>query len=186
MTILEEALAEAIDFIDQLRLPYMLIGGLAVAEWGEPRATLDVDLTIWVEPDQFETTVKALAERFQVRGQDWFRLTSQSRVLPVRASNGVLVDLLFAVWPVEQRAIEGAVTRHIAGKAVRVASLDYLLFLKLISDRPKDLEDASRLLRRHRDTANLSWLEKELGGLAESMAQPEILERFQRLVRRSP
>ena len=43
MTILEAALLEVTALLDELHLSYMLIGGLAVAEWGEPRATLDAD-----------------------------------------------------------------------------------------------------------------------------------------------
>ncbi|MGA2133897.1 MAG: hypothetical protein ABSH50_16505 [Bryobacteraceae bacterium] len=48
MTDLEGSLAEAADILDRLALAYMLIGGLAVAAWGEPRAILDVDLSVWV------------------------------------------------------------------------------------------------------------------------------------------
>jgi len=65
---------------------------------------------------------------------------------------------------------------------VRVAALDYLLFLKLISDRPKDLTDAAALLRRHRGAVNLEWLERELSALADAIAEPEKVERFRRLL----
>ena len=106
----------------------------------------------------------------------------ESRVLPARASNGVPVDLLFADWPIEKQAIERAVSRQIAGAEVRVAALDYLLFLKLISERPKDSADAQALIRRHRGTIDLVWLEAELSALAEATAQPDLLLRFRRLV----
>ena len=35
MTRLETALIEVVSILDESRLPYMLIGGLAVAQWGE-------------------------------------------------------------------------------------------------------------------------------------------------------
>ena len=54
MSRLEAALLEVSAILDELRIPYMLIGGLAVAQWEEPRATLDIDITIWVEPDRLE------------------------------------------------------------------------------------------------------------------------------------
>ena len=72
--------------------------------------------------------------------------------------------------------------RPAAGGAVRVAGLEYLLLLKLISDRPRDLADASALIRRYRGEVNLDWLERELAGLAEAVAQPEMLARFRRLL----
>lgn len=183
MTILEAALFEMTSLLDALHLDYMLIGGMAVGLWGEPRLTLDVDLSIWVEPDQFESTVELLAGRLPLRTVEPIETARRVRVLPVRASNGVPVDLLFAAWPLEKQAIERAVVHQIAGNSVRVAALDYLVFLKLISDRPKDLDDAAKLLRRHRNTANLAWLERELAFLSESTAQPDLLARFQRFLR---
>jgi hypothetical protein len=102
--------------------------------------------------------------------------------LPVRASNGIPVDLVFAAWPLERQALEEAVERRVAGATVRVAGLDYLLLLKLLSERPRDAADASALLRRYRDQVNLDWLEREIADLAQAIAQPEMLARFQRLV----
>ena len=45
MTALESALLEAVGILDRIGIPYMLIGGLAVSLWGEPRSTLDI--TVW-------------------------------------------------------------------------------------------------------------------------------------------
>ena len=61
MTLIEEAALEFVGVLDEWRLRYILIGGIAVGLWGAPRATLDVDLTIWVEPDRLDATVKAFA-----------------------------------------------------------------------------------------------------------------------------
>jgi len=183
MTRLEAALLEAVALLDELGLHYMLIGGLAVAQWGEPRATLDVDLTVWVDPDRFESTIQILATRLAMRTEQPSEFARRTRVLPAVASNGIPIDLLFAAWPLEHEAIDQAVVRSIAGAAVRIARLDDLLLLKLISDRPKDLADAAALLRRHRKDVNMDWLERELSALAEAIAQPEILTRFRALLR---
>jgi hypothetical protein len=123
-----------------------------------------------------------LSKRLKVDSANPLAVVLGSRVLQVHASNGILVDLLFAAWPFEHQAINHAVERQVSGKAVRVATLDDLLLLKLISDRPKDLADAAALLRRHRDTANLAWLDQELLALAESIAEPEKVERFRRML----
>jgi hypothetical protein len=76
-----------------------------------------------------------------------------------------------------------AVWLNIGDTRIRAAPLDYLLFLKLISDRPKDSADAEALMRRHRGKIDLSWLEAKLAALADSTGQNEILRRFQRLLR---
>lgn len=181
MTRLEAALLEIAALLEEIHLPYMLIGGLAVAQWGEPRATLDVDVTVWVEPGEFDSTLETLAARLDVRTSQPIEFARRTRVLPARASNGIPVDLVFACWPFEREALKQAVDRRVAGAVVRVAGLEYLLLLKLISDRPKDLADARALMRLHRATVDLAWLERELAGLADAIAQPEILARFRRL-----
>jgi hypothetical protein len=181
MTRLEAALLEMAALLEELHLPYMLIGGLAVAQWGEPRATLDVDLSVWVEPDEFESTIYRLAARLVVRTDQPLEFARRTRVLPVRAGNGIPVDLVFAAWPLERQALEEAVERRVAGATVRVAGLDYLLLLKLLSERPRDAADAGALLRRYRGQVNLDWLEREIADLAEAVAQPQMLARFRRL-----
>jgi len=182
MTLVEEAALEFVAPLDDCRLRYMVIGGVAVGLWGEPRATLDIDLTIWVEPDRLEATVDDLASRFALRTAKPMETVQRLRLLPIRATNGVSVDVLFANWPIEKQALDRAVWLHIGTTEVRLAPLDYLLFLKLISDRPKDLTDAEVLIRRYRGKTDVSWLEAELSALAESIAQPEVLLRFRRLI----
>ena len=93
----------------------MLIGGIAVGLWGEPRATLDVDLTLWVDESEFDSTVAILSTRFICRTAKPLEFSRQNRVLPILASNRVAVDLLFARWPIEKQAIDRAVHRQIAG-----------------------------------------------------------------------
>lgn len=64
-------------------LPCMLIGSLAVALWGAPRSTLDVDLSVWdCRPLPDHTNPLAFARR--------------TRVLPVETSSGLRTDIVFA------------------------------------------------------------------------------------------
>jgi hypothetical protein len=182
MTRLETALLEVSTILDELRIPYMLIGGLAVAQWEEPRATLDIDITIWVEPDGVEQTVSELCLRLAPKSKEPRAFVRETRVLPVMTSQGIPVDLIFAMWPMEREAIQNAVERTIEGKTLRVVPLDYLLFLKLTSNRHKDLDDAERLLRRHHGRVNVAWLEARLAEISEALSQPTILERYRRLI----
>lgn len=180
MTALESALLEVASLLDELAIPYMLIGGLAVAEWEVPRATLDIDVTVWVEPAELATAVSNLCLRLVPKPQDPLAFVRATRVLPAMSSQGVPVDLIFAVWPAEQEAIRNAVHRQVAGRLVRVAALEYLLLLKLTSDRDKDYADAARLVQRHRGRFDAVWLEERLTEISEALSQPSILERYRR------
>jgi hypothetical protein len=47
MTVLEHDLTNLAEFLKDQKIPYMVIGGFANIIWGEPRATIDIDVTIW-------------------------------------------------------------------------------------------------------------------------------------------
>ena len=174
MTAMEEALAGITAFFDELSIPYMLIGGLAMAAWGEARATLDVDLSVWIEPDRQESTLKQLFGSFQALPQDPFRFASQTRVCPLLSSNGVRIDVVLGVLPFERDAIARARTLAIGGRTIRVASVEDLLLMKLVSQRPRDREDAERLLRRFGGTLDREYLMPLLENLAGALGRPEI------------
>ena len=60
MTALERALLELAQTLTNNRIPYMIIGGMANAVWGEPRATLDIDVTVWVAEEEISEVVSLL------------------------------------------------------------------------------------------------------------------------------
>ncbi|MEX2261704.1 MAG: nucleotidyl transferase AbiEii/AbiGii toxin family protein [Bryobacteraceae bacterium] len=180
MTELESALLEVASLIERLSIPYMLIGGLAVAAWGEPRATLDVDLSLWVEPDRLDQTVTDLSMALRPLPQNPTNFVRSSRVLPVLANSGVRIDLVFASLPMEADLINRAKPIEVAGKVIPVASVEDIIWMKLISERKKDLEDAQGLLRRHRHSVDRKYLESRLSELAEALARPDVLDVLQR------
>jgi hypothetical protein len=184
MTDLESAVAEAAFILDELSIPYMLIGALAVAAWGEARATLDVDVSLWVEPDRLESTVRALCSRLQPVPLDPLRFARETRVLPMVSSHGIRLDLVFAALPVERDLIARAQPRELGGRTVNVATVEDLIWMKLISERPKDIEDARRLIRRFRLTLDRSYVEPRLRELSEALARQDILAVFLQEVER--
>ena len=44
--VLKERLIQIVGVFGEIRLPYMVIGAFALAAWGRPRATLDLDFMI--------------------------------------------------------------------------------------------------------------------------------------------
>ena len=178
MTQLESALLEIASILDDLRVPYMLIGGLAVSLWGEPRSTLDIDLSLWVEPAEFDSIVAAISARVRPLPQDALVFARETRVLPVVSSQGVRADLVFAALPQELEAIRRAQPMPVGSSMVNVASVEDLILMKLVSEREKDAEDARRLLLRFKGKIDRDYLEPRLTELAEALSRPGILEVF--------
>ncbi len=176
MNDLEAAVGQAAAAFESLCIPYMLIGGLAVSVWGEPRATLDADFTVWTEPDDFEQTVLRLCESFQCLTRNPVEFTRGTRVLPVRTPQGIRMDIIFGSLSWEKEAIVRAQRKELSGRNVAVASVEDLIVMKLFSEREKDADDARRLLIRFRTDLDQGYLEPLLRSLADSLARPEILE----------
>jgi hypothetical protein len=179
MTDLEAGLAELATALDALQIGYALIGGLALSLWGEPRATLDIDVTVWVPLESWEAAVEALCRRLAAvpaAPQEFVRAT---HVLPLLTSAGVRADVVFGELPAERDVVDRAVVKEAAGVKVAVASVEDLIVMKLISERERDSEDARRLLRRFRSTIDRGYLKEKLEGVAEGLGRPEILRNLE-------
>lgn len=180
MTDLEAAVLEVAFLLEELSVPYMLIGGLAVGIWGEPRSTLDADFSLWVEPPDVERVVRRISDRLKLMPSDPLRFAMATRVLPAITLSGVRADLVLASLATERGLIARAKPTAIGPGKVMVVSVEDLIWMKLISERPKDIEDARRLLRRHAKSLDRAYLEPILEQLADSFARADILEIYQR------
>ena len=145
---------ELADFIQLARgepaLPFLIIGGYAVAAHGHTRATFDVDFLVRrAERDAWFT-------RLQAAGLKLFGETSAFAQFN-QPMGGDGLDLMFVDEPTFQRMWETSEERQFGGSSARVPCLDHLLALKLhalkqaLPNRAsKDAEDVEILARRHR------------------------------------
>ena len=178
MSDLEGGVAEVASVLESVSLPYMLIGGLAVSVWGEPRSTLDSDWTVWAEPDELAATVENLSRRLRVLVANPLDFVTSTRVLPVTTSGGVRADIIFGMLPWEREAIGRAKSKDIGGKQIRVAAVEDLILTKIISERQKDLNDCRLLLRRFHSSLDLDYLKQHIRDLSDSMGRSDIWELF--------
>jgi hypothetical protein len=174
MTSLESALLEVTAALEHIGVRYMLIGGLAVSLWGEPRSTLDVDVTIWAEPEELERTITEICSHLRPIPQNPSAFVRQTRVLPALSSGQVRIDIVFAALPEEERIIGRAQPKTVAGRTVMVVSVEDLIFMKLASERPRDIEDARLLTRRFRSALDRPYLEPRLKELADGLSRHDI------------
>ena len=72
---------------------FCFIGGLAVQRWGEPRETVDVDLTLLAGFADESRFVSVLMDAFAARIEDAAQVAAVNRVLLLRAASGVGLDI---------------------------------------------------------------------------------------------
>ena len=61
----------------------MVIGGMANAVWGNPRSTLDIDVTIWINEADIENTIFTFSSEFKPLVENPLEFIQKTRVLPV-------------------------------------------------------------------------------------------------------
>jgi hypothetical protein len=173
----ERALADLCSALEETRIPYMLVGGQANAVWGVARATLDIDVTIWAadRPD----AVSALGAHFRVLVNDPAAFVRETRVLPLESAQGVRIDVIFGLLPFEEEAVRRARRVRIGEADVRVCTPEDLILMKIVSERPRDLDDAHGVASRRLQELDLAYLEPRIHELAALLERPGIERQWQ-------
>jgi hypothetical protein len=184
-----EAAAEVQRVLREAQLSFAIIGGLAAMRWGEPRATRDVDLTVLCPFGEEERTIDAILRRLTARIDDAAAFGSRHRVLLLRASNGVGVDIALGALPYEARALERASDfEFVPGITLRTCSAEDLVIMKAVAAREHDFRTIEDIAARQGEGLDWKLIEGEarpLLGLKEDEAAwarvSEIRERVRSL-----
>jgi hypothetical protein len=164
---------------------FCIIGGVAVQRWGEPRLTLDVDLTLLTGFGSEETFVDALLARLRGRLPDAREFALKTRVLLLSASNEVPVDVSLGAMPFEERATERASDYEVGtGIVLRTCSAEDLVVHKVFAGRDKDWLDVEGIVVRRADRLDQTLIFDELRPLLELKGSPEALTRLQEILAR--
>ena len=136
--------------MDAAGLEYALCGGLALAVYGAPRATRDIDLL--VSREQVDA-VRALA-REQGYTFTALPMTLSSgiqlwRVTRLVGAHPLMLDLLVLPEGLTE-VFDQRVRLPVEGGSLQVVTLEGLVVLKTTSGRPQDLVDIQRLMELER------------------------------------
>lgn len=175
--------AEVQRFCEERAWSFCLIGGIAVQRWGEPRVTVDVDLTLLTGFGNEEPFVDSLLERFQPRRADAREFALLHRVLLLQ-SNGVGVDVALGALPFEASAVaRSSLAELLPGLWLRTCSAEDFVVMKAFASRDRDWLDLKGVIIRH--GAKLDWplIFRELRPLAELKEAPEIVGQLECLRR---
>lgn len=94
---LREFLIQAVDILDQLNIPYIVTGALAVSFYGLPRTTHDIDLVIELKQEHVAPLVKAFSKDFYISSKAVQEAISRSSVFNViDPQSGLKIDFWIA------------------------------------------------------------------------------------------
>lgn len=175
MSGLEKALRALSAHLEERRLPYMIIGGVANLAWGMPRATFDIDVTVWAPAGSEPALIRALGAAFKALPAEPEKFALETRVLPLEVE-GITVDLILGQLPYEEQAIRRARLIDMEGIRVRICAPEDLIVHKILSERPKDLSDVRGIVRAQGKALDREYLDPLVRGLAADLVRPGIWE----------
>lgn len=117
----EEALRSLALWLESEEVPYTTVGGMAVSLLGQPRATQDIDVVVWLGEHPWDSFVSVAESRgFVRRIPDVLEFAARTRVILLRHGSGVGVGVSCGALPFELEMIERARAVEVGGVRVKV------------------------------------------------------------------
>ena len=158
----------------------MVTGGQVTLQYGIPRFTQAIDLTVALTPEDSPSVVSAIEDR--VLPNDMERFVKQTWVLPLQhKGTKVRVDVIFSATQLERKAIKRARKIQMEDTTINYIPPEGLVVQKLIAGRPKDLEDAKGILKVQGEGINRDRIERLIRSLAQETGEMEWLSRWKAL-----
>jgi hypothetical protein len=162
---------------------FCFIGGLAVQRWGEPRATVDADLTVITGFGTEATFVDAILAAFTARIPDAREFALQRRVVLAQAANGVGLDISLGALPYEGRVVDRASNYMFAeGPVLTICGAEDLIVLKSFAGRERDWLDVEGVVVRQAGKLDEELIWSELVPLLELKEAPEDADRLRSIL----
>lgn len=143
------------------RVPYVLIGAWALAAWGRPRATNDVDFLVLVSEEDLGRLSERMTQAGMALDEAWLKWNPMLRGFQLRFQfQGTTVDVLRPRDAHDRQVFRRKRKKHMDGRYYWVVSAEDLILQKLKVGRPRDFEDALSVLERSGKILDKRYLER--------------------------
>jgi hypothetical protein len=147
---------------DAAAIPYALGGALAYGIWAIPRATLDVDVNVFVEDAKLGSVADALRSLGIAVDQERLLRESAAKGMSVVWFGGYRIDLFTPSIPFSRQAERTRRRITIEDQTVDFLSAEALAVFKLLFFRPKDIVDLERLIEVQGPALDVAYIRNEL------------------------
>jgi len=151
--------------LDSRGQQYALGGAIALAYWGTPRGTVDVDLTLYLPPERpsectllladFDCEFSAAEAAQSLREHGFCRVTLR----------GLRVDVFLPTVPFYEAARRRRKQVELGGQPVTIWDAESLAVFKMMFFRRKDLTDVEQILRTQGAAFDRTWVRGHLAAM---------------------
>lgn len=161
---------------------FCFIGGIALQRWGEPRLTVDVDLTLLTGFGGEAPFIDTLLAHFEPRLAGARDFALEHRVLLIQSSSGVGLDVALGGLPFEESVVDRASPfAYPTGIVLRTCSAEDLVVMKAFASRGQDWTDVTRVIQRQGKNLDWTYIRVQLRPLAELKGEPGIVHKLEAL-----
>ncbi|MEW5740282.1 MAG: hypothetical protein AB1938_15220 [Myxococcota bacterium] len=151
-------------------IPYALGGALAYGVWALPRATKDVDLNLFVAPEELDAAFDVLLAAGVRFEREAARAAAAEDGLFIGWVGACRIDVFTPSIPFSWEALRTRVSVTLGGQPTWFLSAEALAFFKMMFFRGKDLVDLERLLSSMGKRLDAPWVRR---WLVETMGEDD-------------
>ena len=168
-----------------LGVRWYVFGAQAVLVWGRPRLTGDVDVTLFLDPEDPEAFVVAMAQAgFDLRVPNVRDFVARTRVFPfTHTDSGLALDAVLGGPGLEEEFLRTARQVDIGGVTVPVIGPEELIVTKVLAGRTKDLDDVRGILVAQEGSLDLQRVRTLVHALEAAIDQSDLLPCFEAQLR---
>ncbi len=141
---------------------YAIGGAIALGYWGQPRGTVDVDVTIFLEPGRPSSCLHLLEEMGcevnDVRALDSLREHGFCQIRYL----GVRVDVFLPTIPFYETARQRRRRVRLGENSIAVWDPEVLAVFKMMFFRRKDVADVEQIIRVQGTNLDRAWVRDQL------------------------
>jgi hypothetical protein len=160
----------------------VLIGGLAIGAWGEPRTTRDVDLKVLLRRSEAQRLLDILGTDFTPIRPNPLQALKGDGILFVQNKLDIRIDLMLADTDFDLSTIRRGRQIELApGQTVRVCSPEDLLVYKLLAPRGRDYDDVVNIIQRQGDNLDDAYITQWLKEFEKALDDSNLVRDYQNL-----
>lgn len=178
---LDQAYLRIIDFLEKVKVPYLIIGGLAIGVIGEARVTQDIDLIIFIKKNELETFLKKASKNgFAFEEQKVLDDAKETGAIRLYYKD-VWIDIILSSTELEESALTRRKVIKLFKRRACFPSPEDLILLKLIPGRKKDILDTESIVIRHGENLDREYLEYWAQKICDEMEDMRVWKELQEL-----
>jgi len=158
---LKDFIQTTISCLEESRIKYVLVGGVAALIYGRPRTTLDVDIVIdsanIEDVKRLETTLKAYG--FSLRDNEIAEALGEKSNCSVFLKDCIYrIDIQGTYSPLDSRCLNNRLLMKIYEQDTYIQKAEDLIVAKLVYRSPQDYEDVHAILLRQKEKLDYNYL----------------------------